>query len=49
MCLVERLEARGRVHVEKAAAGVPFIAIFTDADVRQEHVKAKAADPLASI
>jgi orotate phosphoribosyltransferase len=47
MCLVEREEAKGRVHVEKAAAGVPFISIFTDSDVRQEHVKAKAADPLA--
>jgi orotate phosphoribosyltransferase len=46
MCLVEREEANGRVHVEKAAAGVPFISIFTDSDVRQEHLKAKAADPL---
>jgi hypothetical protein len=32
--------------VEKAAAGVPFISLFTDSDVRQEHLKAKAADPL---
>src|SRR5438105_9032285 len=46
MCLVERQEAKGRVHVEKAAGDVPFISIFTDADVRQEHLKAKAADPL---
>src|SRR6266850_1420264 len=46
MCLVERQEAGGRVHVEKAAGNIPFIAIFDDADVRQEHLKAKAADPL---
>jgi len=46
MCLVEREEAHGRVHVEKAAAGLPFISIYSDSDVRQEHLKAKAADPL---
>ena len=46
MCLVERTEAKGRVHVEKAAGNAPFIAIFDDTDVRQEHLKAKAADPL---
>ncbi|MFL6301669.1 MAG: orotate phosphoribosyltransferase [Terriglobales bacterium] len=46
MCLVEREEANGRTHVEKAAAGVPFISIFSDSDVRHEHLKAKAADPL---
>jgi len=46
MCLVERQEAKGRVHVEKAAGNIPFIAIFDDADIRQEHLKAKAADPL---
>jgi orotate phosphoribosyltransferase len=47
MCLVERTEANGRVHVEKVAGNVPFIAIFEDTDVRQEHLKAKAADPLS--
>ncbi len=38
MCLVEREEAKGRPSVEKAAAGVPFISIFTASDVRAEHV-----------
>jgi orotate phosphoribosyltransferase len=39
ICLVEREEANGRPHVEKAAAGVPFVAIFTANDVREEHKK----------
>jgi len=38
MCLVERQEAGGRPHVEKAAAGAPFVSIFTATDVRQEHL-----------
>jgi len=38
MCLVEREEAQGRPHVEKAAAPAPFISIFTAANVRAEHV-----------
>jgi orotate phosphoribosyltransferase len=38
MCLVEREEARGRASVEKAAAGVPFVSVFTAKDVRVEHV-----------
>src|SRR6266853_1772098 len=38
MCLVEREEAKGRPSVEKAAAGAPFISIFTAGDVRAEHV-----------
>jgi orotate phosphoribosyltransferase len=38
MCLVEREEAKGRPSVEKAAAGVPFISIFTASDVRAEHI-----------
>src|SRR3974390_804479 len=38
MCLVEREEAKGRVNVERAAAGAPFVAIFTANDVRQQHV-----------
>jgi orotate phosphoribosyltransferase len=41
MCLVEREEAGGRPNVEKAAAPVPFISIFTAADVRKEHVRRK--------
>lgn len=39
MCLVERPEARGRANVEKAAAPVPFVAIFSADDVRLEHVR----------
>ena len=38
MCLVERQEAGGRPNVEKAAAPVPFISIFTATDVRKEHL-----------
>lgn len=38
MCLVEREEAKGRPHVEKAASPAPFVAIFTANDVRAEHV-----------
>jgi orotate phosphoribosyltransferase len=38
MCLVEREEAQGRANVEKAAAGAPFVAIFTADDVRKEHL-----------
>jgi orotate phosphoribosyltransferase len=38
MCLVEREEAKGRPNVEKAAAGAPFVSVFTAKDVRVEHV-----------
>jgi orotate phosphoribosyltransferase len=38
MCLVEREEAQGRPNVEKAAAGAPFVSIFTARDVRAEHI-----------
>lgn len=38
-CLVERLEAGGRPAVEKAAAPVPFISIFTSNDVKAAHLK----------
>jgi len=37
MCLIEREDARGRPNVEKAAAGAPFVAIFTANEVRKEH------------
>jgi orotate phosphoribosyltransferase len=39
LCLVERQEAGGRVHVEKAAAPAEFVALFTANDVRAQHVK----------
>jgi len=38
MCLVEREEAQGRPHVEKAASPAPFVSIFTANDVRKEHI-----------
>jgi len=38
MCLVEREEAKGRAHVEKAADGAPFVSIFTANDVRKKHL-----------
>lgn len=39
MCLVERTEAAGREAVERAAAPAEFVSVFTDRDVRAEHVK----------
>ncbi|HTZ96813.1 MAG TPA: orotate phosphoribosyltransferase [Terriglobales bacterium] len=40
MCLVEREEAKGRADVEKAAAPLKFVSIFTANDVRREHLAA---------
>jgi orotate phosphoribosyltransferase len=37
VCLVERLEAKGRPAVEAAANGAPFLSLFTSDDVRAEH------------
>lgn len=43
ICIVEREEAAGRPAVEAAAgAGVPFIALFTAAQVRAEHLRQQA-------
>jgi len=39
MSLVERTEAKGRAAVEQAASPAPFVSIFTDRDVRAEHLK----------
>ena len=39
VCLVERVEAKGRAAVEAAANGAPFLSLFTADDVRAEHVK----------
>ena len=39
MCLVEREEAMGRPAVESAAAGAPFVSIFTASQVRAEHIR----------
>jgi len=38
MCLVEREESLGRPGVEAAAAGVPFVSIYTANEVRAEHI-----------
>jgi orotate phosphoribosyltransferase len=38
MCLVEREEAKGRPHMEKAAAPASFVSIFTANEVRKEHL-----------
>jgi orotate phosphoribosyltransferase len=40
-CLVERLEAKGRPAVEKAAAPAKFVSIFTSDDVKAAHIKAR--------
>lgn len=39
LCIVEREEAKGRPAVEAAAAGAPFLSLFTANDVRAEHIK----------
>jgi orotate phosphoribosyltransferase len=39
VCIVEREEAKGRPAVEAAAAGAPFLRLFTANDVRAEHVR----------
>ena len=38
LCLVERQEANGRPAVEQAAAGAPFLSLFTAEDVRAAHM-----------
>jgi orotate phosphoribosyltransferase len=39
VCIVEREEAKGRPAVEAAAAGVPFLSLFTANQVREEHIR----------
>jgi orotate phosphoribosyltransferase len=39
VCIVEREEAGGRPAVEAAAAGAPFLRLFTANEVRAEHVR----------
>jgi orotate phosphoribosyltransferase len=41
VCIVEREEANGRPAVEAAAAGAPFLRLFTASDVRTEHIRQK--------
>jgi orotate phosphoribosyltransferase len=44
MCLLEREEAGGRANIERASAGVPFVALFTATEVRREYLGRQAAD-----
>jgi orotate phosphoribosyltransferase len=39
VCIVERQEANGRPAVEAAAAGAPFLSLFTAEQVRAEHIR----------
>jgi orotate phosphoribosyltransferase len=39
VCIVEREEAHGRPAVETAAAGAPFLRLFTATQVRAEHIR----------
>jgi orotate phosphoribosyltransferase len=39
VCIVEREEANGRPAVEAAAAGAPFLSLFTATQVRAEHIR----------
>jgi orotate phosphoribosyltransferase len=39
VCIVEREEANGRPAVESAAAGAPFLSLFTANEVRAEHLR----------
>ena len=43
VCIVEREEGNGRPAVQAAAAGAPFLSLFTANDVRAEHVKQLSA------
>jgi orotate phosphoribosyltransferase len=43
VCIAEREEANGRPAVEAAAAGAPFLRLFTAVEVRAEHVKQLSA------
>ncbi len=46
LCLVERLESKGRASIEKFAAPAPFVAIYSSDEVREEHLHAQEDDPL---
>src|SRR5246127_3935696 len=45
VCIVEREEANGRPAVEAAAAGAPYLTLFTAVQVRAEHVRQLESDP----
>jgi orotate phosphoribosyltransferase len=39
VCIVEREEANGRPAVEAAAAGAPFLRLFTASEVKADHIR----------
>jgi len=39
VCIVEREDSNPRPAVEAAAMGAPFLRLFTQTDVRAEHMK----------
>ena len=41
LCLVDRQEMNGRAAVEAAAAGAPFLPLFTASDIRAAHLASK--------
>jgi orotate phosphoribosyltransferase len=41
VCIVEREEANGRPAVEAAAAGTPFLRLFTANEVKADHIRQK--------
>jgi orotate phosphoribosyltransferase len=45
VCIVEREEANGRPAVEAAAAGAPFLRLFTANEVRAEHIRQQKGEP----
>jgi orotate phosphoribosyltransferase len=44
VCIVEREEANGRPAVETAAAGAPFLSLFTATQVRAEHLRQQSGE-----
>jgi orotate phosphoribosyltransferase len=45
VCIVEREEANGRPAVQAAAAGAPFLSLFTATQVRAEHIRQLEQNP----
>jgi orotate phosphoribosyltransferase len=45
VCIVEREEANGRPAVQAAAAGAPFLTLFTAVQVRADHIRQLEQNP----
>jgi orotate phosphoribosyltransferase len=45
VCIVEREEANGRPAVQAAAAGAPFLSLFTATQVRADHIRQLEQNP----